>query len=196
MALPLQARSVKTLDKIVAAAEALIGRRGIASLTMDAVAAEAGVSKGGLLHHFRSKEALIAGLVSRKLDAIRAGTLAEEEALGDAPNRALLGMIRHSRREYGAEPGFPPALLVAATENSDCLAEFQTLLGAKLVAIRAATARPDEASVLVFAALGLLLSRTLGFSTLDNAQADRIFAAIERQADCGNEPEDKATSIP
>ena len=40
----------------------------IAGLVLDAVAREAQVSKGGLLYHFRSKEALVAGLTQRMLD--------------------------------------------------------------------------------------------------------------------------------
>ena len=40
-----------------------------ATVTLDAVAAAAGVSKGGLLYHFPSREALVDGLVAR-LDAL------------------------------------------------------------------------------------------------------------------------------
>lgn len=45
------------------AASALVAERGYAALTLDAVGAAAGVSKGGVLYHFPTKEALIAGLV-------------------------------------------------------------------------------------------------------------------------------------
>ncbi|GAA4661812.1 TetR/AcrR family transcriptional regulator [Kineococcus glutinatus] len=38
---------------------------GPGAVTLDAVAAAAGVSKGGLLYHFRSKDALVAGLLER-----------------------------------------------------------------------------------------------------------------------------------
>lgn len=40
-------------------------RDGAERVTLAAVAAEAGVSKGGLLYHFGSKQALVAGLVDR-----------------------------------------------------------------------------------------------------------------------------------
>ncbi len=52
-------------DKILDAAEAVVVRQGIAHLTLDAVAAEAGVSKGGLLHHFPAKDRLVEALVTR-----------------------------------------------------------------------------------------------------------------------------------
>ena len=56
-------------DRILDAAEARLLQRGPAGLVLDAVAREAQVSKGGLLYHFPSKEALVAGLTGRMLAA-------------------------------------------------------------------------------------------------------------------------------
>jgi len=41
----------------------VVAERGYAALTLDAVAAAAGVSKGGLLYHFATKEALVSALL-------------------------------------------------------------------------------------------------------------------------------------
>lgn len=49
---------------ILAAASTVVRNSGIEKLTLEAVAAEAGVSKGGLLHHFPNKDALIQSMVS------------------------------------------------------------------------------------------------------------------------------------
>lgn len=49
---------------ILAAASSVVKQNGIEKLTLEAVAAEAGVSKGGLLHHFPNKDALIQSMVS------------------------------------------------------------------------------------------------------------------------------------
>jgi AcrR family transcriptional regulator len=57
------AARVATLD----AADALLAEEGIAAFTLEAVAARAGISKGGLLYHFPTKEALLAGLMRRCL---------------------------------------------------------------------------------------------------------------------------------
>lgn len=54
-----------TRDRILDALEKLLLDRGLSHITLEAVAAAAGVSKGGLLYHFRSKDALIAGMVRR-----------------------------------------------------------------------------------------------------------------------------------
>ncbi|WP_219465948.1 TetR/AcrR family transcriptional regulator [Nonomuraea rhizosphaerae] len=52
-------------DELLDAAEALLCDQGSAALTLSAVAERAGVSKGGLLYHFSTKEALIKGMVER-----------------------------------------------------------------------------------------------------------------------------------
>ncbi|MEV0199357.1 TetR/AcrR family transcriptional regulator [Nonomuraea sp. NPDC050691] len=55
-------------DELLDAAEDLLCDQGSAALTLSAVADRAGVSKGGLLYHFSSKEALIKGMVERLID--------------------------------------------------------------------------------------------------------------------------------
>lgn len=54
---------------ILDGADALLLRNGARGLTIDAVAAEVGLSKGGVLHHYGSKDALVAALVARNLDS-------------------------------------------------------------------------------------------------------------------------------
>ncbi|HEX2269893.1 MAG TPA: helix-turn-helix domain-containing protein [Pyrinomonadaceae bacterium] len=49
-------------------AEAVVVHQGIANLTLDAVAAEAGMSKGGLLHHFPTKDRRVEALVMRSAE--------------------------------------------------------------------------------------------------------------------------------
>ena len=57
-----------TRARLLDAASAVIRRDGPQALTLEAVAARAGVSKGGLLYHFRSKRELLDALVTRWMD--------------------------------------------------------------------------------------------------------------------------------
>lgn len=52
-------------DKVLDAFERLLIERGERETTLDAVAREAGVSKGGLIYHFNSRDALVDGLLGR-----------------------------------------------------------------------------------------------------------------------------------
>ena len=54
-----------TRDRILDALEHLLLEGGLSQITLESVAAQAGVSKGGLLYHFRNKDALFEGMVRR-----------------------------------------------------------------------------------------------------------------------------------
>jgi AcrR family transcriptional regulator len=55
-------------NDLLDAAELVLSRGGPQALTLQAVATEAGVSKGGLLYHFANKGELVAALVERLVD--------------------------------------------------------------------------------------------------------------------------------
>ena len=57
--------ATETRDRILDALEEILVRDGTDKATLDAVAARAGVSKGGLLYHFPSKDAMMAAMVRR-----------------------------------------------------------------------------------------------------------------------------------
>ncbi|WP_293782960.1 TetR/AcrR family transcriptional regulator [uncultured Aeromicrobium sp.] len=54
-----------TRERLLDAFETLLVTEGSRAATLDAVAAAAGVSKGGLLYHFHSKDELIEGMLER-----------------------------------------------------------------------------------------------------------------------------------
>lgn len=54
--------SSQTREIIFKACSRILRREGLTNLTLQAVASEAGISKGGLLYHFETKEALIEAL--------------------------------------------------------------------------------------------------------------------------------------
>lgn len=54
-----------TRDRLIDAFETLLVTAGSRAATLDAVAAEAEVSKGGLLYHFHSKDELVEGMLTR-----------------------------------------------------------------------------------------------------------------------------------
>src|SRR5699024_11458005 len=64
--------------------------------------ARAGVSKGGLLYHFASKEALAEGLIAR-LDALVEEDLAAMREAADGPSRYYVRTSRSEERRVGKE---------------------------------------------------------------------------------------------
>lgn len=60
-----------TRQRILAAAERVSYQSGPARLSLEAVATEAGISKGGLLYHFPSKQDLLRAMVQDHIDLVR-----------------------------------------------------------------------------------------------------------------------------
>lgn len=77
------------------AATQVLLHQGADNLTLAAVAERAGVSKGGLLYHFPSKQALAAGMVERFVEQCETALF---EA-GDEPGAASRGYLRASIAE-------------------------------------------------------------------------------------------------
>lgn len=168
-------RAVIILD----AAEDVLRRVGGRGLTIDAVAAQAGLSKGGVLHHYGSKDALICALVARKIGRMREGMLEQEALLPPGKGSKPLAMVANARQTYCDEDGFPRALLLASAENPEALAGFREFLAERLATIAGVESKPGSGAVFVFAILGMMLGRTLSFHELKGVEADRLFDALE-----------------
>ncbi len=67
-------------DELLDAAEGLLQDQGAQALTLAAVAERAGVSKGGLLYHFASKDALVKGMIERLIADFDALIAAQSES--------------------------------------------------------------------------------------------------------------------
>src|ERR1700722_665718 len=65
-------------EVLLDAAERVAIRLGAAHLTLDAVAKEAKVGKGGLIYHFPSKKALFEAMLARAIDIYSQGAQANQ----------------------------------------------------------------------------------------------------------------------
>ncbi|MBK6637618.1 MAG: helix-turn-helix transcriptional regulator [Rhodocyclaceae bacterium] len=98
-------KSDLTRERLLDAAGRVASREGYGAFTLEAVAAEAGTSKGGLLYHYASKELLIAGMVERMTHKFETARV-EAMALDPAPWRLdTLLRARNVRRSRGGSRG-------------------------------------------------------------------------------------------
>ncbi|UYM06889.1 TetR/AcrR family transcriptional regulator [Solicola gregarius] len=106
-----------TRDRILNAFEALLVGQGSRSATLDAVAEEAGVSKGGLLYHFPSRDDLVVGM----LDRLRDMGAKDAEKMRSAPQGAVAYYLETSKHTGSA---FDRAMIAAAriSQESDARA--------------------------------------------------------------------------
>lgn len=94
-----QRKRDRSRDEILAAARAVLLRDGIAAVTLEAVAKEAGMSKTGLYYYFASKEALVFELVFGA-HQLHAGRVRDAVDLADDGPAALAAVIRGTVETY------------------------------------------------------------------------------------------------
>lgn len=103
-----------TRDLILDAANRVLEMKGAEGFTLDAVAAETPVSKGGLLYHFPSKNSLIEGMISRSI--ARVDTALKEE-LEKSGGDYLMAYIRASFRTTIEPEPISRAMIAAVAGN-------------------------------------------------------------------------------
>lgn len=109
-------RTTATRQKLFDASMELIGQRGAASVTVDEIAAAAGVSKGTVYYNFGSKSELIAQLLRHGVDILKArllsaargvpGETAATVAAGSDPLLAMEEMIGQAMDFMAEYPSF------------------------------------------------------------------------------------------
>jgi AcrR family transcriptional regulator len=156
-----------TRARLLEAANAVIRRDGPQALTLDAVAAEAGVSKGGLLYHFKSKRELLDGLVVRWLDEF-------EEDIDTAGGRFLEGYVRASDGAKAEGSG----LLAALIADPEVLAAVRDRYATWQDRIVTEGRDPVEATVARLAADGLWLADLLGVAPPTGVLRKQVLARL------------------
>ena len=93
---PRQERGRRRIDEILDAAAALIGEVGAEAVTVQALAARAGASKGSMYHFFPDRESVFLALAERHIGALRAsvGYGGASAALGYASQTAFAAAFR------------------------------------------------------------------------------------------------------
>jgi AcrR family transcriptional regulator len=111
-------RRDRSRAEILVAARAVLLRDGIAAVTLDAVAREAGMSKTGLYYYFASKEALVFELVFRVWESQGARVRDAVDGV-DTGSAALATVIRTTFDGYAPQmDDFRLAFLLGQVSNS------------------------------------------------------------------------------
>lgn len=173
-----------TRERILEAAYAVAERSGVAALTLDAVAAEAEVSKGGLLYHFPSKEALLSGMVDGLCrtcrDLAAAAAQADPEPLGRSARAYLAasaGDLWHSSRWM--------ALMGALVLNPGLLDAWRADVLAGRAADEEEGVDPAAAAIVRLAADGMWLWGILGLPGPDGALKAKVLAGLNQMTRTG-----------
>jgi AcrR family transcriptional regulator len=160
-------------DSILRAAERLILNHGVGSLTLEEVASSAGMSKGGLLYHFKTKDELVQQLLVFAFSNFEASV--ERLALADNdPGRWVRAYV-HATFEVDAateaESLASAALIVAYFgKDSSVRKLYEEAQSRWSERARDDGLAPSIADVIRMATDGLWLAEALGVSRFDRGR--------------------------
>ncbi len=157
-----------TQQHILEAANRIIQKQGVAHLTIEAVAKEAGLSKGGVLYHYPSKEALVAGLIAFYIQGFTndlTKALKEEKSEPGRWTRANIHASASSTAEQiPDEAAAITGLLAAIATNPQLLNPLREQYDEWQKQAENDGLSPALATILRLAVDGLWLSDMLGFA--------------------------------
>ncbi|RUO19455.1 TetR/AcrR family transcriptional regulator [Aliidiomarina haloalkalitolerans] len=166
---------------ILKQAEILVRERGASQLTFDALTEQTGISKGGLLYHFESKEALIIAMLERYIGQRQERTAAVLEAkpyLLDAPDGELLAMVEAEITEPQEMLAVDSAIVAAVAANPELLEPVRQRNRELWERLDKAQAGAAQARVAWKAVVGHRLLKQFGLLIESDEQTEAFIAEV------------------
>jgi AcrR family transcriptional regulator len=169
-------RSERSRRVAIQAAMTVIARDGPGQLTFDAIARESGISKGGLMHQFRTKGDVLKALLEHEIEYFEHFARDYLAAKGATTSEANLVAEIATMREATDNPhaaGF--AILAALVEDPALLSATREISAEKVKRIKDEAANPELAVLRWAAARGLAFTALLGLCPLTEKERGRLF---------------------
>jgi len=173
-------KSRNASQRILEAARAIAAREGAGKITIEAVAKEASLSKGGVLYNFPTKRALLSGLLDQMLAAHR-------ELLGEVskrhPARTLRGHLDTVLHSRDIDDDLSMAILAAAASDPRLLNPLRTELTGDLESILTDTKDAPAAMIAALAIQGLRFQKLLNLPDGGAEIRERVIERLRTMID-------------
>lgn len=171
-------------DKILTAAVEIAHENGAGNLSLDAVAARAGVSKGGLLYHFPNKAALMRAMVETFVAQVEADL---DETVKNGGN-LLSAFVCVTGEECAKKVPGAAGVLAAIAEDPDFLKPVKIFQRRLLDRLQAAPVDADDVLLIYLALEGLRSLRLFDLDVLTEEEQERALSAMRARADASHQP--------
>lgn len=168
-----------TQKAILESANRIVIEQGVDHMTLEQVAREAGISKGGLLYHFPSKEALIKGLIDLYLERFTEdfNTSAEKET--DAAGRWNRSYLTTTFADNQRIPRMSSGLLAAIATDPGLLSPLQQRFSEWVALLSQDGVDPTLSTIVRLVADGLWLVELFGLSAPDEEMKGKVLQTME-----------------
>lgn len=167
-------------SKILGAARTIAAREGAGKVTIDAVAKESGLSKGGVLYNYPTKKALLSGLLDQMLIEHRelVGKVSEQ-----SPSQTLHGHLMTVFRSGNLNEDLSMAILAASASDPRLLDPLRDEMTSHLEHILTETSDPAGAMIAVLAIQGMRFQKLLDLPNGGAALREPIIERLRKIID-------------
>ena len=170
-------------ERILEAAERVVGDVGAARMTLEGVAQAAGVSKGGLLYHFPTKEALLGALAKRYVEGMV--DCVEQAKMGESRphdlRACIVGVLDPQQR--AKVRGMGAALFAAAANDLTLLEVIRERIAHFMGQLEESNVDFARAAIVTLAIDGLIMRESLRISSFTDEQRERVVQQLLQIAD-------------
>lgn len=171
-------------ERVLEAAERVVAEVGAARLTLDVVAQAAGVSKGGLLYHFPSKESLLGALAQRYVQSMEQCIEAAKSGISQHdPSRDLQACIVGILGSDPRSKAMGAALLATAANDLTLLEVIRERLAVYNQELAGSGAEFARAAIVTLAIDGLMMRESLRISPFTATQREQVVRELMKIAD-------------
>ncbi len=147
---------------------------GAASLTFEAVAKKSGISRGGILYHFPSKQALLQAILDQYVTKDMESFNKHWEKLGSTPETMVKAELLCATEEDMDRDDEAVALLAAVVNNPALLDNVKPIIEGRYDVARNQKTFERQASVLL-ALDGIYMLRALGLQPLNRKERKKVY---------------------
>jgi AcrR family transcriptional regulator len=169
-------------ERVIEAAERVVADVGAARLTLDAVAHAAGVSKGGLLYHFPSKESLLVALSHRYVDSIHGCIDSVRTSIADGPAQELKACVQGILGSNQCMRAMSAVLLATAANDLKLLEVIRERMAEHVQELSTSTDFA-RAAIVALAVDGLMMRESLRISPFSAEQREAVVNKLLELAD-------------
>lgn len=172
-------------DRLLDAATTLVGEHGVQQLTIEAVAAAAGVTKSGFIYHFKTRDELLGALVERMVVELEAHHRAQATAAdGSTQARSLVQALVGTTFDMSdADKRVFTQLLAAASSHPHLMGPAQASFARVYADLQALGGHQAPLALVLAAALdGISLLELLNLHHFSDAQRQAMRQAVSELA--------------
>ncbi|WP_156290326.1 TetR/AcrR family transcriptional regulator [Oceanobacillus salinisoli] len=160
---------------ILDAASKIVNEQGIFNLTLDAVAKEAGLSKGGLLYHYPSKEELVKGMVAYLANNYQEKIAKDMEGDPEDKGKWLRAYVNVTFNQSEQNKQKNAVLLAAKAVDFQLLDPIRDLYKSWEKELENDGVDPMKAAIIQLAADGVWLSELFDINRMEDKKKEEVF---------------------